>query len=359
VRWIGAAAAFVAAAMLAVAPVTAVEYWPSATAWASATPTQAGLNSTKLAAALSYGSARGGSGVVVRGGRVVGKWGSQTTRYVLRSTTKSFGAVILGLALKDGLVDLDTTLVPRLAPEFATQEPLPQAKVWVPQLTVWHTATHSGGFVKPGGIQPMQAAPGAEWFYSDGGPNWLADLLTVTYQQDLRSVLRARVLAPMGIPNYRLVWRDNMYRAKSLRGFARREFGSGISTTVDVMARLALMMLRDGRWQNTRILPAGFPGSVGKSQNGLAGLPCRDPDPKKCPGANRRYGLLFWNNADGSIPDLPRDAYWAAGQGTSFFLMIPSLDMVAARAGQEWPSSSPSERVTAPFFSLLARAASG
>ena len=50
----------------------------------------------------------------------------------------------------------------------------------------------------------------------------------------------------------------------------------------------------------------------------------------------KQYAYLFFTNADGHIPDAPRDAYWAAGQGTSFILVIPSLDIVAARAGPEW-----------------------
>ena len=338
---------------------SAAEYWPSATSWTSATSSAAGLNAVRLEEALAYGRARGGSGLVVRGGRAVGKWGDQTYPYVLRSTTKSLGSIMLGLAIRDGKVRLDTKLASKLAPELGVIGPLPAAADWVKQVTAWHAASHSGGFEKIGGTPPMRAPPGTEWFYSDGGPNWLADFLTVAYMRDLRSVLREKVLGPMLIPTDRVVWRANLYRDKRLRGVPRREFGSGISTSVDVMARIGLMLLRDGRWQSARILPTGYARLAASAQAGLASLPCRDPDPKKCPGANRRYGLLFWNNADGSIPDLPRDAYWAAGQGTSFFLMIPSLDMVAARAGQEWPSSSPGERVTAPFFSLLARAASG
>ena len=51
---------------------------------------------------------------------------------------------------------------------------------------------------------------------------------------------------------------------------------------------------------------------------------------------SKQYGLLFWTNTDGHIPDAPRDAYWAAGQGTSFILVIPSQDIVAARAGPDW-----------------------
>jgi CubicO group peptidase (beta-lactamase class C family) len=35
------------------------------------------------------------------------RWGDQALRYDIKSATKSFGATVLGLAVKDGTVDLD------------------------------------------------------------------------------------------------------------------------------------------------------------------------------------------------------------------------------------------------------------
>ena len=201
----------------------------------------------------------------------------------------------------------------------------------------------------------MQFAPGSGWFYSDGGANWLADLLTVSYMTDLRAVMRSRVLKPMCIANDKLVWRTNIYRPHTLRNVERREFGSGISTSVDVMARFGLMLLRDGRWKTTQILPPTFADLAGHPADGLGTLPRLDPDPRKCPGANKQYGLLFWTNGDGHVPDLPHDAYWAVGQGTTFILVAPSLDIVAARAGPDWPGPS-NMHLTDAYFSLVSQA---
>src|SRR3954447_11919865 len=105
--------------------------------------------------------------------------------------------------------------------------------------------------------------PGTGWYYSDGGPNWLADLLTLRFSQDLRSVLRSRVLTPMHISYDKVVWRLNTYRPQTLGGFVRREFGAWITTSVDVMARLGLMLRRDGRWQTAQILPPAYTDAAG------------------------------------------------------------------------------------------------
>jgi CubicO group peptidase (beta-lactamase class C family) len=52
--------------------------------------------------------------------------------------------------------------------------------------------------------------------------------------------------------------------------------------------------------------------------------------------AANHYGLLWWNNADGTIPELPRDTYWTWGLYDSLIVVSPSLNLVVARAGQSW-----------------------
>jgi CubicO group peptidase (beta-lactamase class C family) len=56
------------------------------------------------------------------------------------------------------------------------------------------------------------------------------------------------------------------------------------------------------------------------------------------PGANRHYGLLFWNNGNGAMASVPSDAYWSWGLGDSFILVVPSKRLVVARAGPAWHS---------------------
>ncbi|MCK5651698.1 MAG: serine hydrolase, partial [Gemmatimonadetes bacterium] len=45
------------------------------------------------------------------------------------------------------------------------------------------------------------------------------------------------------------------------------------------------------------------------------------------------YGGLFWLNRGGSLPDVPRDAYWCAGFMGQTTMIIPSSDMVVVRLG--------------------------
>src|SRR5687768_12894324 len=73
-----------------------------AEAWLDKPPAQLGLDANKLAAARDYAFTGEGSGLIVRGGYAAMRWGDQTQRYDLKSTTKSLGATLLGIALLDG-----------------------------------------------------------------------------------------------------------------------------------------------------------------------------------------------------------------------------------------------------------------
>lgn len=75
--------------------------------WTAATPAEAGLDAAKLEQAREYALTGGGSGCIVRGGKLVFAWGDPAKRCDLKSTTKSFGAAALGLAIKDGKLRLE------------------------------------------------------------------------------------------------------------------------------------------------------------------------------------------------------------------------------------------------------------
>lgn len=317
-----------------------------------------GMDPVLLGQARDYAvSQGGGSGIITRGGRVVLSWGSDTTTYELRSATKSIGAILLALAVDDGLVQLSDRALDHDA-GFGVPPSSNQSTGWLDDITLQMLATHTAGFDVPGGFIDLVHPPGTMWAYSDGGVNWLADVLTVRYGQDLHSVLTNRVLVHLGVSPADLTWRDNIYRGTTIQGIPRRELGSGIAARVDAMARLGYLHLRRGLWDGTAILPASFVDAARVPAPGLASIPVADST--TYPGASGHYGLLWWNNGDGAIPGLPTDAYWAWGLDESVILVIPSLDVVAARAGGGWqPHFTSDYSVLAPFFTPIAQSVVG
>jgi CubicO group peptidase (beta-lactamase class C family) len=197
-----AARAWAIAGMTLAAP-AAAQTWPGAQ-WATASPAAVGMDPAKTATALNYSRVRAGSGNLIRAGKRIGYWGDQAAKYQLRSTTKSIGSILIGIAIREKRITLDNLLTGRV-PSFGVPPTANLAKEWLAGITVRQLATQTAGFSKTGGFGPLLFKPGTGWYYSDGGPNWIADLLTVKFGQDLQTVLRSRVLAPMGIRNDQIV----------------------------------------------------------------------------------------------------------------------------------------------------------
>ena len=334
----------------------AEESWPAAD-WNRATPAEVGLDAAKLELARDYALSAGGSGYITRHGKLVLGWGDVQQRYDLKSSTKSFGSIALGLAIQDGKVSL-TNRARKFHPTFGIPPEENATTGWLDEVTLLHLATQTAGFEKPGGFTRQLFRPGTMWDYSDSGPNWLAECLTLAYRRDLDELMFERIFTPLGIKRDDLVWRKNSYRPALLEGIARREFGAGISANVDAMARIGLLMLRGGRWRDQQLLPRDYVETSPQPISAFAQLPVHTNSFKDGLDAPKHYGLLWWNNADGTLAKVPRDAYWSWGLYDSLIFVVPSLDLVVTRTGKSWPRKPGGQHYDPlrPFFEPIVAA---
>ena len=330
-----------------------VQYvWPGEQ-WEQVEPQQVGMDAGLLDRARDYALTAGGSGIVTRHGKVVLQWGDQTIRYDLKSSTKAIGVTAVGLALKDGRFKSLHEPARKYHPNLGVPPGENTQTGWLEKITLFHLAAQTAGFDKPGGYTQLLFEPGTKWVYSDGGPNWLAECVTLTYKKDLNELMFERVFGPIGIKEDDLAWRTNAYREKQIQGIARREFGSGISANVNAMARIGYLYLRRGCWRDVQIIPSWFVDSVRIVPMEVRGLPVVKTD--EYFNASDHYGLLWWNNADGTMTKVPRDAYWSWGLYDSLIVVIPSLDIVAARAGKSFNKVSNSHYgAIEPFIEPIA-----
>jgi CubicO group peptidase (beta-lactamase class C family) len=334
--------------------------------WAAATPAEARLDAKLLDQARDYALGGGGSGYITRHGLLVMSWGDVRQTYDLKSSTKSFGATAAALAMMDGKLHLSDRAVDH-HPSLAVPPHENKPTGWIDKVTIEHLLTQTAGFEKPGGYGRLLFEPGTMWFYSDAGPNWLAECVTLAYRRDVRDLMFERVFEPIGITPADLRWRNNQYREHMIEGVPRREFGSGIHANVDAMARLGYLYLRGGRWIDRQIIPAEFVDLARRPRPWMVGLPEYRPRVgSKAAGrdndhgnASDHYGLLWWNNADGALEKVPRDTYWTWGLYDSMAIVIPSLDIVVSRAGKSWQRQEGAGHydVLAPFLEPIARAA--
>lgn len=300
-----------------------------ADAWPTAPPVSQGLSPAGVDAAAAYALAHGGgSGCIIRHGTLVKEWGDANALADIKSATKgSVGTTMLGLAIDAGLVALDD-LAQQHYPAIGDEKqqaaegvarPGEQPLIdWLTEITVRHLATMTAGFddARP---PSLVYRPGTRGIYSNDTSNMLAELLTIKFGEDLRSVLKARVMDPIGIRDSEWAWRANQYRPRSTSGLTTREFASGITITHRALARIGYLYLRDGVWNGRQILSKAFVREATR--------------PTDLPAPYGYYGFYWGTNSRGEFAGMPKDTFWALGLGDSFLIVSPSLDIVAVRLG--------------------------
>ena len=305
--------------------------WPESK-WEQINPEDAGMNTSVLLRARDYALTGDGSGFITRHDQLVLQWGDQIRRYDLKSSTKAIGVTALGLALKDGKIKSLNDPAKKYHRQIGIPPESNIESGWLDKITIFHLATQTAGFDKVGGYTKLMFEPGTKWSYSDGGPNWLAECITLVYEQDLNDLMFERIFGPIGIKKSDLSWRNNAYRSKEINEIKRREFGSGISANVEAMARIGYLYLQGGRWKDKQIIPRWFVDVARTTPRAIRGLEVVKKESYF--NASDHYGLLWWNNSDGTMANVPRDTYWSWGLYDSLIVVIPSLDIVASRAGK-------------------------
>jgi len=301
--------------------------------------TQGGLDAAEDVAVAVPTGVNAGSGMIVRHGQLVHLWGDIDQKLDMKSVTKSMGGVVLGLAIaQKGVLLTDTGI--KYIPTFGTP---PATNATRAQLvTLGQLATHTSGFQKADGnfTAEIKFDPGTTWSYSDAGLNWLADVLTTVYQEDLAAVAQREVWSKIGLNPGNgtddISWRANAHRLPAIRnGIQFRELASGINANTNAMARVGLLFLRKGLWNGTQVLSEDFTLTRVRTplpENGS--LPVVPDKPGQLfPNAQSDYGVLWWTNKSKTMANVPADTFWAWGLGEELIVVIPSLDLVIVRNG--------------------------
>jgi len=265
--------------------------------WKRAKPEDVGMSTSKLKIVTNFIKENGGgSGLVIRHGRIVCQWGSINKTYSVASCTKSFTSTVLGLAIEDGKCSLDDYAYKYL-PKLNRGK---NAKI-----KLFHLATMTSEYGRRG-------EPATAWYYNDSAVVVLARAVTIAYQQSMKKVLKERITDVIGAKNWDWwAWgREN--------GIPVNGGGGGIKISASDFARYGYLFLHNGNWNGKQLISQKWVQQATKSSQNL----------------NRKYGMLWWVNTDGFWKGVPKDTYCALGAQSQYILWVcPSLDMVAVQLG--------------------------
>lgn len=274
------------------------------------------------------------SGMILRGGRIAAQWGPVREPDMTFSVTKSYLAIVAGLAVADGLIVVDAPCRETVedlfdAPQNRTitwRHLLQQTSEW--EGTLWGKADRidrnrdldaAPGTPSLKGTHRDLRTPGTFWEYNDIRVNVLALALMRVLRRPLPEVLRKRIMDPIGAGpdwewhGYANSWEEiDGRRMQSVSGGAH--WGGGLFIPTTDHARVGLMMLNRGHWPGAgQLLPEDWIGA------------CLEPCPLR-PG----YGFLWWlNRAGETAPSAPAGSFFAIGVGRNAIWVDPDLDLVA------------------------------
>ncbi len=257
-----------------------------------------------------------------------GDGASRTQPHQGWSMTKSLLHAIYGVAIKEGIVDLQSP--PNIKAwrsdnsgretisfddMFRMSSGLAFGETYFPPSDVTKmlfTKTNTAAFAAD---KPMEKPHHKRWHYSSGTTNILSWLLADRLKQRNQALIdymRTKFFLRLGMTSMIISPDYTGVPVASSFGFA----------TAEDWLKLGQLYLQNGRWDKWQIVPRKWVK--------LAVSPTK--------GSNGRYGHHWWINDPEekftpTYPDLPRSTYWAGGFNGQYVMVLPSHDMVVARLG--------------------------
>jgi CubicO group peptidase (beta-lactamase class C family) len=178
-----------------------------------------------------------------------------------------------------------------------------------------HVYLYTGGVdsFKYAATRPQQWPPNTVGRYRNCDPSLISYLIRLAVEkrgEQYHSFPQRRLFDKIGIRN--MVLETDPYGNFLTQGY---ELGSARD-----WARLGNLYLQDGIWRGQRILPEGWSKFVSTI------APAWQADGRPI------YGGFFWVNGNQTFP-VPKEAYYMAGAGGQWTLIVPSHDLVIVRLG--------------------------
>lgn len=298
-------------------------YFPpiDGSSWDTLSAVRLGYDSVALRSALDWAGTQQTTAVVVLWrGRIVAEryWRGWTAGKdsIIASAGKSVLSAIAGEVVRQGKLSLDSSVTRYLRAGWS-RSPSTESRI-----TVRHLLGMMSGLDDSLKVVTL---PGNRFYYNNPAYYQLFAVVAAASAQPLTTLSKSLLFDRIGMLSAN--WRLN---------FDTGEPGFVLSCTARDMARFGLLALNRGQWNGTQVLAdsAWFATSW-----------------RSLPPDNAGYGMLWWLNGSASyrtpgpyllpsvsgslIPSAPTDLVAALGKGDKKIYVVPSLELVVVRHGEE------------------------
>lgn len=298
--------------------------------WQVRPPAEWGLDPERLAAAYRRAGQLGPLNglLVARRGTLVAEryWdGMSSGRDVnVKSASKSVISALVGVALREGVLEGLDQRVAEFFPEHVDEDADPRKKsITIRDLLTMRSGLESTSFENYGrwiarndwveGVleKPVVAEPGTRFIYSTGSSHLLSAILTRAAGTSTLQFARRHLFGPLGI--------DPGGWQQDPQGYYFG--GNNLSLSPREMRRFGELYLNRGRWNGRQILPESWVR-----------------DSWRVYTHSRRHGYGFgyywWTRSLAGHP-----VHYAWGYGGQFIFVIPELEMVVVATSTHQPET--------------------
>ena len=273
------------------------------------------------------------NGLILRHGKLVAEWGDTQRSDMTFSVTKSYLAVITGVAVEQGIIKniddpmrdyaLDDGFDSDQNKDITWRHLLQQASEWEGTLFDKPDMVDRNRFVGAGadnsrkGTHRDLKSPGEYYEYNDVRVNRLALSLMQVFRKPLPEVLKEHIMDPIGASDtWEWLGYDNAWmeidgrRMQSVPGGGH--WGGGLFISSRDHARVGSLILNRGRWQDRQIISEDWIEEI-----------CH---PSPC---NPNYGFMWWLNTGQTLfPSAPKCSFFALGAGENLVWLDRELGLV-------------------------------
>lgn len=334
-------------------------YWPTK-GWRTKKPKDVGFDPVKLSLAEAYtfqkvGSederkgVRSDSLVIIKNGYLVyeryARNFSKETPHLLWSVSKSVVNAFYGIAVLEGKLKIND---PAHKYFFALNKDGEYKEI-----TIHHLLQMSSGLYWKEGYeasplnssviamlytfgredmaafaasQHMLHKPGTKWYYSSGSSNLLMAILKSVYKDNYADFPWTSLFDKLGMKKVI---------------FEKDKSGTYVGSSYIYMrpvdlAKFGFLYLNDGIWESKRLLPEGWVQYSTTMSDGYLNTTLGRVDEKDNYAAHWYINTgIPHKKVERPWPDAPKDTFHASGHWGQYLFVIPSLDMVIVRTGDD------------------------